>query len=55
MLILRLSVGLILFPHGAQKMSGIFSGYDYKGSADFFIQFMGLPWLIAFLVIVSIK
>lgn len=50
--ILRLTIGLILFPHGAQKMLGIFGGYGFTGTMDFFTGTLHLPWLIGFLVII---
>jgi putative oxidoreductase len=51
-LVTRLTIGLILFPHGAQKMLGIFRGYGFSGTMGFFTGTMHLPWLIGFLVIV---
>lgn len=50
-LIIRLTLGLILFPHGAQKMLGIFGGYGFNGTMGFFTGTLHLPWLIGFLVI----
>jgi putative oxidoreductase len=49
--ILRMAVGLIMFPHGAQKMLGLFGGYGFKGTMHFFTNNLGFPWIIAFLVI----
>src|SRR5882724_11714906 len=51
-LITRLTIGLILFPHGAQKMLGWFGGYGFTGTIDFFTTSTHLPWIVAFLVIV---
>ena len=51
-LVTRLTIGLILFPHGAQKMLGAFGGYGFSGTMGFFTDTMHLPWLIGFLVIV---
>jgi putative oxidoreductase len=50
-LITRLTVGLIMFPHGAQKLLGWFGGPGFNGEMDFFTRTLHLPWLIAFLVI----
>ncbi len=50
-LVTRLTIGLILFPHGAQKMLGIFGGYGFNGTMRFFTGTMHLPGLIGFLVI----
>ena len=51
-IIIRLTLGLILFPHGAQKLLGMFGGYGFTGTMNFFTQTMHLPWIIAFLVII---
>lgn len=51
-LITRLTLGLILFPHGAQKMLGMFGGYGFSGTMGFFTETMHLPWIIGFLVII---
>ena len=51
-LVTRLTIGLILFPHGAQKMLGIFCGYGFSGTMGFFTDTMHLPWIIGFLVII---
>ncbi|HVG01783.1 MAG TPA: DoxX family protein, partial [Nitrospira sp.] len=52
-LILRLTLGLVMFPHSAQKMLGWFGGFGFDGTMGFFTQKMGLPWIIAFLVIIG--
>ncbi len=51
-LITRLTLGLILFPHGAQKMLGMFGGYGFSGTMGFFTGTLHLPWIIGFLVII---
>ena len=51
-LIIRLTLGLILFPHGAQKMLGIFGGYGFSGTMNFFTGTLNLPWIIGFFVII---
>ena len=50
-MLLRLMLGVILFPHGAQKMLGWFGGYGFSGTMNFFTGTVGLPWIIGFLVI----
>lgn len=50
-LIARLTLGIVLFPHGAQKMLGWFGGYGFNGTMDAFTSQMGLPWIVAFAVI----
>ena len=52
-LILRLTLGLVMFPHGAQKLLGLFGGFGFDGTIGFFTQKMGMPWLIAFLIIIG--
>jgi putative oxidoreductase len=52
-LILRLTLGLVMFPHGAQKLLGWFGGFGFDGTMGFFTQKMGLPWLIALLIIIA--
>jgi putative oxidoreductase len=49
--IIRIVLGLILFPHGAQKMLGWFGGYGFNGTMGFLTGTAGLPWIMAFLVI----
>ena len=51
-LVTRITIGLILFPHGAQKLFGWFGGYGFTGTMAFFTGKMHLPWLIGFLVII---
>lgn len=50
-LILRLVLGTVVFAHGAQKLFGWFGGYGFSGTMTFFTDTMGLPWIVAFLVI----
>jgi len=52
-LILRIMLALVIFPHGAQKLLGWFGGNGFEGTMGFFTQQMGMPWLIAFLVIIG--
>lgn len=51
-LITRLTLGLVVFPHGAQKMLGLFGGYGFSGTMNFFTGTLHLPWIIGFLVII---
>lgn len=52
-LILRLTLGLVMFPHGAQKLLGWYGGFGFSGTMGFFTEAMHLPWIIGFLVIVG--
>lgn len=49
--IIRLTLGIIIFPHGAQKLLGWFGGYGYEGTMGFLTGAAGLPWIIALLVL----
>jgi putative oxidoreductase len=50
--ILRVLLGAIMLPHGAQKLFGWFGGYGFAPTMKFFTDSMKIPWVIAFLVIV---
>lgn len=52
-LVLRLVLGLVILPHGAQKLLGWFGGYGFKGTMAFFTQTMGIPGALALLAIVA--
>ena len=50
-LIARLALGIVVFPHGAQKLLGWFGGYGFNGTMGFLTGPAGLPGIIALLVI----
>jgi putative oxidoreductase len=50
-LLLRLTLGLVMFPHGAQKMLGWFGGHGFSATTSFLTQGAGLPAPVALLVI----
>jgi putative oxidoreductase len=50
-LLIRLTLGIVIFPHGAQKLLGWFGGYGYTGSMGFLTGMVHLPYVIALLVI----
>ncbi len=52
-LVLRLTIGLVMFPHGAQKLFGMFGGYGFSGTMQYFTETAGIPWVLAFLVIIG--
>ena len=52
-LILRLTLGLVMFPHGAQKLLGWYGGFGFSGTMGLFTETMHLPWIVALLVIVG--
>lgn len=49
--IARLTLGIVYFPHGAQKVLGWFGGYGFSGTMDFFTNQMHIPAALAFLAI----
>jgi putative oxidoreductase len=50
-LIARLTVGIVIFPHGAQKLLGWFGGYGFSGTINFLTGGAHLPYILALLVI----
>ena len=52
-LILRVMLGLVFFFHGGQKLLGWFGGHGFDATMGFFTEKMGIPALIAFLVIIG--
>lgn len=52
-LVLRIGLGLMMIPHGAQKLLGWFGGYGFAGTMQFFTETMGIPWLFGFLAIMA--
>ena len=52
-LILRVGLGAVIFPHGAQKLLGWYGGFGFAGTMGFFTETMHLPWIVAFLVIIG--
>lgn len=52
-LVLRLVLGLVILPHGAQKLLGWFGGYGFQGTMAFFTQTMRIPAPLALLAIIA--
>lgn len=52
-LIARLVLGIVIFPHGAQKLLGWFGGYGFEGTMGFFTGSLGIPAVFAFLAIIA--
>jgi putative oxidoreductase len=52
-LLLRLTLGAVFFPHGAQKVLGWFGGYGFTGTMGFFTGTMHIPAVFAFLAIAA--
>jgi putative oxidoreductase len=47
----RIVLGVVMFPHGAQKLLGWFGGYGWTGTMGFLTGIVGLPVVVAALVI----
>lgn len=52
-LLARLTLGLVMFPHGAQIALGWFGGYGFSGTMGFFTGTMHIPAALAFLAIMA--
>ena len=52
-LVTRVILGCVMFPHGAQKLLGWFGGFGFTHSMTYFTQTAGLPWVVAFLIIMG--
>ncbi len=44
--LLRVSVALVLWPHGAQKLCGWFGGFGFSATQGYFTETVGLPWVL---------
>jgi putative oxidoreductase len=49
----RVILGCVIFPHGGQKLFGWFGGFGFTNTMTYFTQTAGLPWIIAFLIIMG--
>jgi len=52
-LVLRLTLGLVMLPHGAQKVFGWFGGSGFSATLASFTDHMHIPALLAILVILA--
>lgn len=53
MLLVRVFLGLVIFPHGAQKVLGWFGGHGFAWTMDFFTQRLHIPAPLVVLVIAA--
>ncbi|WP_411823631.1 DoxX family protein [Leptospira sp. 'Mane'] len=51
--IIRVTLGIVMLPHGAQKLFGSFGGYGFEGTMGFMTGQLGIPSLFAFLAIIA--
>ena len=49
----RVVLGCVFLPHGAQKLFGWFGGFGFTNTMTYFTQTAGLPWIIAFLIVMG--
>ncbi len=52
-MILRVLLGVVFFPHGMQKLLGVYGGYGFSGTYGFFTGTLGIPALFAVLAILA--
>jgi putative oxidoreductase len=52
-LVLRVVLGIVFFAHGAQKALGWFGGFGFTGTMNHFTENMGIPYILALLVIAA--
>jgi putative oxidoreductase len=51
-LIARLALGIVILPHGMQKLLGMFGGYGFGPTVEFFTG-IGVPAVVAVLIILG--
>ncbi len=51
-LVARITLGVVMLPHGLQKLLGLFGGAGFSGTVDYFVS-SGLPALVAILIIIG--
>lgn len=52
LLVARVSLGIVILPHGMQKALGMYGGYGFEATLGAF-QSMGMPLLLGVLVIIA--
>ena len=50
--IARVFLGIVILPHGLQKTLGMFGGYGFSDTVNFFTA-MGMPAVVAYLIIIG--
>ena len=53
MLLLRLLLAIVFFPHGAQKIFGWFGGNGFHTTMGAFVDKAGIPYVFAFLAVMA--
>lgn len=49
----RLALGVVMLPHGLQKVAGMFGGHGFEATLSHFTSKMGMPTSVAVLVILA--
>jgi putative oxidoreductase len=47
----RIALGLLILPHGLQKALGLFGGYGFTGTMQYFTDYIKIPWLLGAFII----
>ena len=55
LLLARLALGIVMLPHGAQKLLGWFGGDGFEATVEHFTGTMELPYWAAVLVVVAAR
>ncbi len=50
--LLRLVLAAAIFPHGVQKLVGVFGGRGFTETMEYFTETLEISWILAFLVII---
>jgi len=53
LLLTRVALAVVIFPHGAQKLLGWFGGFGFSGTMDYFTGTLGIPWFLGFLAVIA--
>ncbi len=48
----RITLGVVMLPHGLQKLLGLFGGGGFSGTVEFFVS-SGIPAFVAILIIIG--
>lgn len=52
-LVARLTLAVVIFPHGAQKAFGWFGGYGFGGTMTYFTETLGIPYIFGLMAILA--
>jgi putative oxidoreductase len=53
LMIVRIGLGVVFFPHGMQKLLGLYGGHGFSGTLGFFTDNLHIPVLFAVLAILA--